>query len=190
MYLLNVLKLGGWTSQACAGAGGACDGSISEIISKALGAIGSLQGMILAVCVSLAVLMVAYGGILLLTSAGNPQAVKKGKDSIMWGVVGLVVVIYAYQIISWVFLIIKGQGPELAGTAAGAVSIILNALFGILGLVAVVVVLIGGINMMISTGDPGRIRKSKDTLMWGLIGLVICIFASAIVNFVIGMIAK
>ena len=60
----------------------------------------------------------------------------------------------------------------------------------VLGLVAVIVIIIGGINYMTSAGDAGKVKKAKDTILYGVIGLVICVLAFAIVNFVIANIIK
>ena len=38
---------------------------------------------------------------------------------------------------------------------------------------------------MTSAGDPGKVKKAKDTILYGVIGLVVCVLAFAIVNFVI-----
>lgn len=65
---------------------------------------------------------------------------------------------------------------------------IINAVIGILGLVCVVVIIIGGVNYMTSSGDAGKVKKAKDTILYGIIGLVICVLAFAIVNFVLGSI--
>lgn len=67
---------------------------------------------------------------------------------------------------------------------------ILNAVIGVLGLVAVVVIIIGGINYMTSSGDASKVKKAKDTILYGVIGLVVCVLAAAIVNFVIGSIIQ
>ena len=62
---------------------------------------------------------------------------------------------------------------------------ILNAVIGALGIVAVVVIIIGGVTYMTSSGDAGKVKKAKDTILYGVIGLVVCALAAAIVNFVI-----
>lgn len=67
---------------------------------------------------------------------------------------------------------------------------IINAIIGVLGLVAVVIIIVGGIQYMTSTGDAGKVKKAKDTILYGVIGLVICVLAFAIVNFVISNIIK
>ena len=63
---------------------------------------------------------------------------------------------------------------------------IINIVIGVLGLVCVVVMIIGGVNYMTSNGDAGKVKKGKDTILYGVIGLVICALAFAIVNWVIG----
>ena len=75
----------------------------------------------------------------------------------------------------------NGKGNELPG----AVVTIINAVVGVLALVCVVVIIIGGVNYMTSAGDPGKVKKAKDTILYGVIGLVVCALAFAIVNFVI-----
>lgn len=62
---------------------------------------------------------------------------------------------------------------------------IINVIIGFLGIVAVIVIIVGGVQYMTSTGDAGKVKKAKDTILYGVIGLVICALAFAIVNFVI-----
>ena len=67
----------------------------------------------------------------------------------------------------------------------GSVKNIINAVIGVLGIVCVVVMIVGGVNYMTSSGDTGKVKKAKDTILYGLIGLVVCVLAFAIVNFVV-----
>ena len=62
---------------------------------------------------------------------------------------------------------------------------ILFSIIGISGLIAVIFVVIGGINYMTSGGDTGKIEKAKKTLLYAVIGLAITVLAFAITNFVI-----
>ena len=65
------------------------------------------------------------------------------------------------------------------------VKTILSAIIGVLGFVCVVVMIIGGVNYMTSSGDTGKVKKAKDTILYALIGLIICALTFAIVNFVL-----
>lgn len=67
----------------------------------------------------------------------------------------------------------------------GNVIAILNAVIGVLSFVCVVVIIIGGVTYMTSSGDTTKVKKAKDTILYGVIGLVVCVLAFAIVNFVI-----
>ena len=68
------------------------------------------------------------------------------------------------------------------------VKTILSTIIGVLGFVCVVVMIIGGVNYMTSSGDAGKVKKAKDTILYGLIGLVVCVLAFALVQFVISTI--
>jgi hypothetical protein len=62
----------------------------------------------------------------------------------------------------------------------------LNILFGVLGAICFLIITIAGLRYVVSRGEPEAISRSKDTIIYALVGLVICIVAISIVNFVIG----
>lgn len=62
---------------------------------------------------------------------------------------------------------------------------IINVAIGLIGFVAVVIIIYGGFQYTTSAGDAGKVKKAKDTIMYGVIGLVIALLAFAIVNFVL-----
>lgn len=75
------------------------------------------------------------------------------------------------------------------GSSSGisdAIQGILNGVIGAAGLVAVVFIIIGGINYMTSAGDSNKVEKGKKTILYATIGLIICALSFAIVNWVIG----
>lgn len=77
-----------------------------------------------------------------------------------------------------------------ANDLMGTVNISINVVLGVLGLLAVVVIIYGGFMYTTSAGDSSKIKKAKDTIMYGVIGLVIALLAFAIVNFVVSSIFK
>lgn len=62
---------------------------------------------------------------------------------------------------------------------------IIGFVLGFLGLIAVAVILIGGFKWMLSGGNEEKVSGAKKMLIAGLIGLVIVIFAWAIVSLVV-----
>jgi hypothetical protein len=62
---------------------------IGNIIKAALGFTGVI-----------ALLMFVYGGFLFLTSRGNMEQVKQGKNTLIWATIGLVVIFTAYTVVN------------------------------------------------------------------------------------------
>ncbi len=79
-------------------------------------------------------------------------------------------------------------GCETTATLPNVIQAILSAIIGAGALVAVVYIVIGGVNYMTSSGDAGKVEKAKKTILYALIGLAICALAFAIVNWAIGTI--
>ena len=73
-------------------------------------------------------------------------------------------------------------------TPEKAIGTIVTAIIGVLGIVAVVFVIMGGVQYMTSAGDPGKIKKAKDTILYACIGLAVCALAFAITQFAINAI--
>ena len=79
------------------------------------------------------------------------------------------------------------NGKEIdPGDLTSSIRTVFTFIFSVLGIVAVVVIVLGGFYFLTSTGDPAKIKKGKDTILWGIVGLVVCLFAFAIVNFILG----
>ena len=67
----------------------------------------------------------------------------------------------------------------------GAFRQITNTILYIVGIIAVIMLIIGGIRYLVSGGDSKKVTDAKNTVLYAIIGLVIAVFAYAIVNFVI-----
>jgi hypothetical protein len=52
---------------------------------------------------AVALLMFVYGGLLWLTSGGAADKVNKGKEVMVWAVIGLVVIFSSYGLVKFVF---------------------------------------------------------------------------------------
>lgn len=80
------------------------------------------------------------------------------------------------------------SGPGATNSLDATIVTLLSAIIGALGLVAVVTIVIGGINYMTSAGDAQKLKKAKDTILYACIGLAICAVAFAATNFAINII--
>lgn len=64
------------------------------------------------------------------------------------------------------------------------VKTIVDVLLYIVGIVSVIVIIVSGISYATSGGDPSKVKRAKDTLLYAVIGLVVAIFAYAIVGWI------
>ena len=77
-----------------------------------------------------------------------------------------------------------GCPSELFGDT-GIFKQITNTILYIVGIIAVIMLIIGGIKYVVSGGDAKKVTDAKNTVLYAIIGLVIAFLAFAIVNFVI-----
>jgi len=83
-----------------ADAGG--DSTLREIILLAVNFILGFVGLI-------AVIMLIYGGFVLLTSSGEEEKTKKAKSTILFAIIGIVIILFSFAIINTVFDITTGS---------------------------------------------------------------------------------
>ena len=75
--------------------------------------------------------------------------------------------------------------PENLFGSAGVFKQVTNTILYIVGIIAVIMLIIGGIKYVVSGGDSKKVTDAKNTVLYAIIGLVIAFLAFAIVNFVI-----
>lgn len=84
----------------------------------------------------------------------------------------------------------EGCETDTAGNTAGErvdqiVSQIINILSLAVGVVAVVMIIIGGFKYVTSGGDSGNVTGAKNTILYAVVGLVVVALAQVIVQFVV-----
>ena len=71
--------------------------------------IGLIIKAVLGITGSFALFMMVYGGMIILTSAGDDKKVTKGKNILVWAIIGIIIVMSAYGLVNLV-LTALGQG--------------------------------------------------------------------------------
>lgn len=79
---------------------------------------------------------------------------------------------------------VENNNNELMQT----LTVVINVIVGVVAFVAVVMIVIGGISFVTSQGDTARVAKARNTILYGVVGLVVALLAYAIVNFVLSSI--
>lgn len=62
---------------------------------------------------------------------------------------------------------------------------VINVVLGLVGIIAVIMIIFGGFTFITSQGDAAKVAKGRNTLLYGVVGMVIALLAFAIVNFVL-----
>jgi hypothetical protein len=86
--------------------------------------------------------------------------------------------------------LVGGSGCDPGGstTVPDIIQLVIRILSWIVGVVAVIMIIIGGLKYVTSGGDSASISSAKNTIIYALIGLVIAVLAQVIVTFVLGAI--
>ncbi|MBR0460484.1 hypothetical protein IJI91_00595 [Candidatus Saccharibacteria bacterium] len=77
-----------------------------------------------------------------------------------------------------------GPIPKKDWSSASAVTTFFQVGIAAAGLVAVAFIVINAIQMATSNGDPGKVKKAREGILYSVIGLIIVIMAEAIIFFV------
>ncbi len=85
----------------------------------------------------------------------------------------------------------KGEGvaSDLFGEA-GIFSTIVNILLFIVGAIAVIMLIIGGIRYVVSGGDQSAVTAAKNTILYAIVGIIVAFLAYAAVGFVTEQLAN
>lgn len=67
---------------------------------------------------------------------------------------------------------------------------VVQFLFVALGGIAVIMIIVGGIQYATSQGESGTLQKAKNTILYAVIGLVVAMVATGIVTFIIDNVAR
>ncbi|MBR5419196.1 hypothetical protein IK110_03035 [Candidatus Saccharibacteria bacterium] len=141
----------------------------------------NVVSMVLGVVGYLAILMVIWGGYQYMMAQGDAGKLAKGKKTVTNAVVGLAIVMSAS--------IISGAVADVISQSKGGDFIqgIFNTAFVWGGIIAVIMMIWGGIQYVTSTGDPSAAKKGRDTILYAAVGLLIVILGAVIVNTVVGV---
>lgn len=79
----------------------------------------------------------------------------------------------------------NGQPEQLFGNT-GVVTTITNTLLFVVGALAVIMIIFGGIRYATSGGNASSVTAAKNTVLYAVVGLIIAFLAFAAVNWVLG----
>jgi len=107
--------------------------------------------------------------------------------------IGAITMFAALPVAGATSLLNPGDNPEAVATATGGETSIralalriVNYFLGFLGLVAVIMVIYGGITYVISAGNDEAVGNAKKIIQYALIGIIIILVSFVLVQAVLG----
>lgn len=85
---------------------------------------------------------------------------------------------------------IPGSGTVDSASSAKFIATILNWVYAIAGLVAVIFIVMGGFNYVNSQGDPAKAKNAGQTIAFAIIGLIVVLVATAVTNLILSSIGS
>lgn len=80
---------------------------------------------------------------------------------------------------------IKCTGNEDTTSLLDTIQTIVNALLVLVGIVAAIYLVLGGLRYVRSEGDEGEAEKAKNTILYAVIGIILIGLSGVIVNYII-----
>jgi len=166
-----------------------------EIFARIVGALSFFTGV-------LALVFFVLGGFRILTAAGNQEKFAKGKTILMYAAVGMVVATSSYFIlITLINVLTNYQTTGLIATPGLVDPLhinladptaatkfyggrILGFLLSGLGALTILVFVYAGWLWMTAAGNEEKIAKARQTILYGMLGLVAILGSYVILNFI------
>jgi fumarate reductase subunit D len=177
----------------CVGGGGGGGTNTSITFTNPLsfdtveGFLASVLSTIRGIIVVLSIIFIIIGGIFYITSAGSESRMKVAKAAITASMIGLAIGIAAPSFLQEISTILGWTGTSDA-IPAGTLTLsqialnFLNFLLSIVGVLAIIMLVVGGIMYLSSAGDDDRIKTAKNIVTYSIIGIIVSLAALVIVT--------
>src|SRR3989344_1988413 len=128
-----------------------------------------------------AVLFLVYAGFKYIASRGDEEEAATAKRQILYAIIGLFIIAAANIIIT----AFDTTGAPSPIALINRIRTLVNAILAFAGIVAAIYIILSGVRYITSAGDEDEATKAKRQLLYAVIGIVIIVFATVLVNFFI-----
>lgn len=77
------------------------------------------------------------------------------------------------------------DNPISSNSIPALIGRVITAVLGVVGSIALLMVIYGGFTWMLAAGSSEKIKKGRDIIVWAMLGLVVIFTSYALVRFVI-----
>jgi hypothetical protein len=152
----------------------------------------AILDMLLRLAGFVAVVSIIIAGFELIRSEGSPEKATNARNRLINSLIGLAIAAGATALVVFVGNTVQpgassGLPHVLVSGKAGqdVISNILNALFVIIGAVAVLFIILAGFRMITAGDNPTKVAEARRQILYAALGLVVVATAGTIVNFVL-----
>lgn len=153
------------------------------------GVVGSLLDYLQGIIVLLAIVFIVIGAVLYVTSGGNETRIKAAKKAVLAALIGLAVGIAAPTFLKEIAIILDwGESENLPPDVSASIRLaeilsnVLSFLLGIIGVLALIMLVVGGIMYLFSAGDEKRAAAGKRIATYAVIGIAVTLAALVLVR--------
>lgn len=137
---------------------------------------------------TIAVIFIIIGGIMYMLSGGSKEMAERAKRTLIFAIAGLAIVLAAPLFYQEIKAVLSGNNP---GSALQQLLLnILRLLLSIVGFLAIITMIVGGIWMLTAAGDEDRYILGKKTATYSILGLVIAVASLIIAQQVMSLIGN
>lgn len=84
----------------------------------------------------------------------------------------------------------EGQPVSLFDGPSAIIPRAINLMLFIVGVLAIFMMIYGGIRYVLSGGDGNKVKDAKNTILYAIVGLVVAILGYAVVNWVVSVVGS
>ncbi|MBU1018273.1 pilin [Patescibacteria group bacterium] len=125
---------------------------------------------------SLAIIWIVIAGIRMIMAYGNEETIKEQKNSIIYAMIGLAIVLILERLIVLVYGVPgveRGVIPEAGAGIDAEILGLVSFIKALIGAVAILMIIISGYKTIAASGEEEKITEQKRSILWIVIGLVI-----------------
>lgn len=156
-----------------------------ELGQKGTGLILGIVRFLESLLGAVAVFVIIFSGLSLVTSFANEENATRHKKALMWAILGLVVVLISHNVIMQFFFVVDPQTGEAGvNPQQGLLDLagIINFLLTFLSVFATIAIIVAGIMWVVNFGNTEVVDKAKKTILWAVAGVIIAISGYALTN--------
>jgi len=148
------------------------------------GILTSLLNNLRGIIVVLSIIFIIIGAILYITSAGREKQITLAKNAILASMIGLAIGIAAPSFLKEISKILGWNTSN--SDVSGALTLTqialntLNFLLGIVGILAIIMLVIGGMTYLTAAGDDDKIKTGKNIFKWSVVGITLALASMVI----------